>query len=281
MKKLLWRLFAAVIILTLQSCSELDVTGPNLDEGKLSSDSVFTEIDTTLNIKETHEGSLTIYSIDKYKTVVIKIPEITSFLFMERPEKSLEQIGRDSSFSLVVNSSYFDVFYDDPATYTGRYFKPAGYLKIDNKVIEEVKDDRQLTCFFAYSSSEKKLEMFGINDFSKTKDYDLVTQIGPRIIRDNVIDTVDIRTSFNGMLGWPRTTFATVNGKELYVIVNLDFSYVTLLQLGELLKTSGIFRKDLNVINFDGGFSTCLYIKNHPELSTQSGDIMPLLLCVK
>ncbi len=267
----------SVLLSMLLTCKNENVTGPP----PIKTDNTFADIDTTLKIQTTQEGDLTIYKIDRYNTVVVKIPRISSYIYMKRPAKSLEEIAKDSSFNLVVNASYFDVFYDDTAAHTGVNFKNAGFLKINNTIYENIKDDRQLTRLLAYNSKTNIVDYFNINDLDKTKDYDLVVQIGPQLIRDNEIDTTSILTSFNGYLAWPRTAFASVDGKEFYIIVNLNFTWVTLLNLAKMLRSSGIFKKQLNIINFDGGFSTCLYIKNHPEFSTNPGNKMPFLIGVR
>ncbi len=277
MKKITIFLLTVLLMSIHLSCNKENITGPV----PVKPDNEFTDIDTTLNIQTTQEGDLTIYKIDKYNTVVVKIPRISAYLFMQRPKKSLEQIAKDSSYSLVVNASYFDVFYDDSIAHTGINFKHAGYLRMNDSIYENLKDDRQLTRLFAYNSKTNIINYFSINDLNKTNDYDLVVQIGPQIIRENEIDTASIKASFNGDIPWPRTTFATVNGKEFYVIVNLGFESVTLLDLAKMLRSSGLFKKELNIINFDGGFSTSLYIKNHAEFSTSQGNIMPVLICVK
>jgi exopolysaccharide biosynthesis protein len=262
------------------------VSGLDSQSDTVSADTVFTNIDTTLNIQTTYEGTLTIYKIQKYSTVVVKIPSISSYLYMQRPRKSLEQIGRDSNYALVVNASYFDALFDDSVTYTGLHFEHAGYLKIQDTVYEQMKVDRQITRLFSYSSKRNIINYFDVSELDKTKDYDLVVQTGPQIIRKNEIDTACIDASINGNQVWWRTAFASVNGKEFYVVVtSLDkkthFPGMTLKDLGAMLRSTGIFKKELNVINFDGGMSTSLYIRNHPEFCFYPDVEMPVVLCVK
>jgi len=277
LKKIAGSLMTAFFLFVLISCNKEEVTESlNNTESKL-----FGDVDTTLNIQTTQEGDLTIFKVDKYNTVIVKIPRISSYLYMRRPEKSLEEIANDSNYTLVVNASYFDYYYDDPITYNGLNFKHAGFLKINDTIYKDIKDDRQLSRLFAYNSKKNIVDYFNINDLDKTNDYDLVVQIGPQIIRENEIDTIAIKTSINGELLWPRTTFASIDGKEFFIIVNLGFSSVTLIDLATMLRSTGIFKKDLDIINFDGGFSTSLYIKNHPELSTYSTNKLPLLIGVK
>jgi hypothetical protein len=281
MKEIAAILLAALLISVLPSCIQDNFLGPGSTSDRVSADSVFTDIDTTLDIQITQEGNLTIYKIDRYNTVVVKIPYISSYLYMQRPTKSLRQIAQDSSYALVVNASYFDFSIDYGPNDTTITYRNAGYLKINDTIYEEIKDDRQLSRLFAYDSRKNVVDYFGLNDLDQTRRYDLVVQIGPQVIWKNEIDTASIKISVNGDFPWPRTAFASVNGKEFYVIVNLGFASVTLWDLGKMLRSSGIFRKELDVINFDGGFSTSLYIRDHPEFSTHPDNIMPILIGVR
>jgi hypothetical protein len=277
MEKIPVLLVAALLISILPSCKQNYVVEPSPDQES----PLFTDIDTTLHIQTLQEGILTIYKIDRYNTVAVRIPHISAYLYFQNPTRSLEQVAQDSDYALVVNASYFDVTIHYGVNDTTTTFRNAGFLKIHDTVYEEIKDDRQLSRLFAYDSRMNIVNYFDIAELDQTREYDLVVQIGPQIIRKNEIDTPSIDASFNGSIPWPRTTFASVNGKEFYVIVNLGFSSVTLLELGNMLRSSGIFQKELNVINFDGGFSTSLYVRNHPEYSTSAGNTMPLLIGVK
>ena len=281
MKMIMQFFLTFVVISILLSCNRENSAEPAAMQEVFNTDTVFTDIDTTLHIQTTKEGELTFYQIDRYKTLVVKIPRISSYLFLKNPTKSLRQIALDSNYSLIVNASYFDFIIKYGATDTTRTFVHAGYLKIGDTVYENIKDDRQLTKIFAYDSKKNIVNYFNLSDLWQAQEYDLVVQIGPQIIRKNVLDSASINASFNGNLPWPRTTFASVNGKEFYIIVNLGFAPVTLLELGAMLRTSGIFKKDLDIINFDGGFSTSLYVKNHPEFCTYPDNKMPLLIGVK
>jgi len=280
MKDIIGFVLAAVLFSILPGCTREAPLEPRSTSDHVT-DGACAEIDTTLHIQTTQEGSLTIYKIDRFNTVVAKIPHISSYLFLQNPTKSLKQIAQDSNYALVVNASYFDVLVNYGASDTTVTYKHAGFLKIGETIYENIKDDRQITRLFAYDRRRNLVQYFSINDLNLTQAYDVVVQIGPQFIGKNEIDTASIRASFNGDLPWPRTAFASVNGKEFYVIVNLGFTPVTLLDLGVMLRSAGIFHKDLDAINFDGGFSTSLYIKGHPEFSTFPDNKMPLLLCVK
>ncbi|HTY38940.1 MAG TPA: phosphodiester glycosidase family protein [Bacteroidota bacterium] len=262
-------------------CSEGRTATASPNSPPIGADTVVAGIDTSLHIQTVLEGGLTIYRIDRYNTIVVKIPRISSYMYFPHPTRSLAEVGNDSGYALVVNASYFDntIEYGDHDTTVT--FRNAGYLKLGDSVYQQMKSDRQLTCLFAYDSRKNIVDYLGVNDLALTKDFDLVVQIGPQIIRKNEIDTTDIDASVNGDTQWERTAFASVNGKEFYIVVNLASSRVTLRDLGTLLKASGIFKKDLDAVNFDGGRSTSLYIRHHPEFSTKSGNRMPFLIGVR
>jgi exopolysaccharide biosynthesis protein len=271
MKRMRGVLFAALSILAFFACTQ--ATDPN---ARLFPEA---EIDTTLHIGVLQEGALTIFTVDKYSTVVVKIPRISSYIYSERPTRSLEQIATDSGYSLIVNGSFFDPLYDDTIAHTGLHYRHAGYLKISNTVYEDVKDDRQLSRLFAYSSAGNNVAYFPVNELEKINGYDLVIQTGPQIIWNNEVDTASINSSINGNRQARRTVFASIDGKEFYVIVTTYA--VTLTDFGTMLRSTGIFRKDLSAIDFDGGPSTRIYIKNHPELDFNANTPWPLLICVK
>jgi exopolysaccharide biosynthesis protein len=226
---------------------------------------------TPLKIQTFQTGNLTVYTIDKYDTRIVKIPRISAYLYLRMPTGLPEKVALDSNYSAVVNSSYFDI--------TPNGCLHAGYLKINDSVYVPMKGDKQLQRLFAYSSRLNTAAYFDTTEMAKTTGYDLVVQTGPQIIRKSRIDTASIASSINGPYPHPRTAFASVNGKDLYIIVALKD--VTLIDLGAMLLRSGIFTEGLDVINFDGGPSTALYVKGHPEFSNTPNKFLPMLLCVK
>lgn len=221
-------------------------------------------------VHQTNEGALTIYSIDRYNTIVVKIPRISSYLYLKQP-RTIEQVAQDSGFALVVNASYFDR--------VGSGFKAVGFLKIRDSVYEPYKQDRQLLRLFAYKSAAATAAFFDTTELGRTNDYDLVVQTGPQIVRGDRVDSASIDASINGNGRYPRTALACVNGNELFVIAALD--PVTLKELGGMLLSSGIFKSGLDIINFDGGPSTVIYVRNRPEFSYNAGKALPLLIGVR
>ncbi|MGE5365575.1 MAG: phosphodiester glycosidase family protein [Bacteroidota bacterium] len=240
-------------------------------------------VDSTLHIDTVRAGNLTVYHIDKFNTTIVKIPRISDYYFYENPNRTLEQVGKDSTYSLVVNTSYFDQIYIHP--FTGNHYRHAGYLRIKDSVYANLKHDKQLSRLFAYNFTTNTADYFNYTQLDKAAGYDLVVQTGPQLIRNSKIDTISINSSINGKRLAPRTAFASVNGKEFYVITSLGKKPpnggVLLYDLALLLQTCGIFRKQFDIINFDGGPSTRLYIKDCPRYSINSRQIAPVILCVK
>ncbi len=184
-------------------------------------------------VQTIQEGKLTIYNITKYSTIVVKIPEITSYIYQHKLEQTIAEMATDSAFSLLVNSSFFD--YDFPS----RSFSHAGYLKIHDQVLAPMIHDNQITRLFAYDSKNKAVSYFDTLDLDKTSDFDLVVQTGPQIVEKNTICTVFIDASTNGNRAAFRTAFGSVNGREFYIIVACR--QFTLEDLGSMLLRSGIF----------------------------------------
>jgi hypothetical protein len=272
-------LLTAILLIYLTGCVDEHSVDTDSSREDRTADTVFTTIDTTLHIKMMREGDLTIYTIDRYRTVVVNIPRISSYIFNPHPARSLMEVGLDSNFALVMNTSFFDWLVTYGPTDTVEMFRHAGYLKINNVLIENLKVERQLTALLAYDSRRNRVEYFDDNELDKTLDFDLVVQTGPMIVRKSRLDTAAIRASINGL--WPaqRTMLASVNGRDLYVIVTP--APVTLDAMGVMLMSSGIFKKELDIIDFDGGPSTSLYIRNHPELSTFPDRTMPASMGVR
>lgn len=273
-------LLTGVLLLLLAGCIDDHSVDATTALRHRAADTPLAYIDTTLHIQMLTEGDLTIYTIDRYHTVVAKIPRISSYIFNTHPVHSVGQTGRDSNFALVINSSFFDAFLRYGPTDTVLMYRNAGYLKINNVLIENLKVERQITALLAYNSTTNRVDYFDLNDLDKTLDFDLVTQIGPLIVHNGRLDSVAIRASINGYRPDTRTMFASANnGQDLYVVVTSGF--VQLDEIGKMLMSSGIFKNDLNVIDFDGGPSTSLYIRNHPELSLYPDKIMPALMGVR
>jgi exopolysaccharide biosynthesis protein len=225
----------------------------------------------THTIKTIQEGELTIYNIDDLGITIVKIPRISSYIYQKATTKNIEELAVDSSFTLLVNASYFDRGVNG-CTHSG-------YLKINGSKIENTIKDRQLNRLFAYDSKNNIVKNYAVEDIDSTTAFDLAFQTGPQIILNGKIDSASIDESINGNEYKIRTAFATVDNKNFYVII--DRHEITLKELGRLLLTFNIFKGTVNVINFDGGPSTALYVKNQPNTSYSVTSHLPLFIGVK
>lgn len=226
---------------------------------------------TKYTIKTIQEGELTIYNIDSEGITIVKIPRISSYIYNKLPQKSIESVAVDSSYLLVINASFYDRLTEG--------CKHSGYLKINGVKYEDKKRDYQLNRLFAYDSKKNIVRNYSVDELDSTENYDLVFQTGPQIILKGKIDSASIDESINGNEYKIRTAFAVVNDKDFYVIISrLE---VTLKNLGKMLLDFDIFKGEVNVINFDGGPSTVLYIKNQPNSNFGITKTLPLLIGVK
>lgn len=238
----------------------------------------FTAIRTDdLKIKTIADGDLTIYSINLFNTVIVKVPSISSYIMQTKSGsmKTVSETGTEGNYRVVVNSSFFDY---DPKTLL---YSHAGYLRIKDQILGTTKpNDMQIQGLLAYNSRENTAGIYDIKDSAETAGYDLVFQTGPRIVRDFGVDSMAIFYSYNGWAPAYRTVFAISGNKDFYIVITRDFA--TLDALAHLLIDSGIFYKgSLNAIDFDGGPSTCLYVKGHPEFNYNDSRRLPFLLGVK
>jgi len=257
MKKIIFLLFVSVFSFTGCKKENAVINNDTPNTGKYK-------------IQTIQQGNLTIYNVDKFDVTIVKIPKISACIYMQYPS-AVEKVAADSGYSLAVNSSYFD-------NLPQGYFH-AGYLKINNQKIAEYKTDKQLSKIFAYNTISNSVRFFNSTELSLTNDYDLVFQTGPQVIFKNKVDTSSIDSSINGNFERSRTLFASIDSKTFYVIIARI--PVSLKDLGQMLLDTGLFKGELNVINFDGGPSTSLFIQNQPSISYNIKTKLPLLLCVK
>lgn len=230
-----------------------------------------------LTITTEYDGNMTFYSLSKYRAIIVKIPQISDYIMQTdlNSIKNVTYIGKNGDYRLVVNASYYDF---DTQT---KVFSHAGYLKLNNKEIGITKpNDMQIQSLLAYNTKENKAKIFDLKDLDQTGSYDLVFQTGPQIVRNNELDSIAIKNSLNGAVPNFRTAFATVDNKDLYVIITRETA--TFYQMGHLLLDSGIFYKgELNAVGFDGGPSTILYVKDHDDLGWRIISSVPFCLGVK
>lgn len=227
-----------------------------------------------------------ITQIDSLHMTIIKIPEISEFLFLNDPGRPLAEVASDSGYALAVNASYFDYEKPLPLDRTKTRFLHAGFLRIkDSLHADLMAEERQLTALLAYDFERKHAEHFTLDELKDTEAYDFVVQTGPQIIRDGIVQGEEIKNSINGMGEYARTAFASVDGEGHYIILvkkTLLGGGIDLIKMGEVLLESGLFEGNLNVVNLDGGSSTSLYMRDNPDMTFHSGrQILPAMIVVK
>lgn len=232
------------------------------------------------------ENPFTITQIDSLHMTIIRIPEISEFLFLNDPARPLAEVALDSGYALAVNASYFDYEKPLPLDRTKTRFLHAGFLRIkDSLYADLMAEERQLTTLLAYDFEWDHAEYFTLDELKDTEAFDLVVQTGPQIIRDGIVQEEEIKNSINGMGEHARTAFASVDGEDHYIILvqkTLLGGGIDLIKMGEVLLESGLFKGNLNVVNLDGGSSTSLYMRDRPEMTFSSGrQILPALIVVK
>lgn len=238
------------------------------------------------SIEISHEtiGDVEIYDLKQYGIIVARIPGITKYLYATSDDQSAAKVALDSNYTLVVNGSYFDYASRRPGSSPDAYFIHAGYLKIDDSIYTPLQEDSQLTGLLVFNSLSGACAILDTAEMEAAKNYDLVVQTGPPIIRDGQIDRKAINVSVNGKIPNYRTALATGDNQDIYLIIThsgrANAKY-RLDDLGSILLQSGLFNDSLDVINLDGGSSTSLFVKDHPELCFHSGrEILPLFICV-
>lgn len=245
------------------------------------------ELDPEHDIIDTSSAqSDTFWTIDSLGITIIKVPEISTFLFLKEPGKSLADIAADSGYSIVVNGSYFDYERPLPLNRSKITFLHAGYLRVhDSLYAELMPEERQLTTLFSYDFDTDRSEFLPLDRLEESGAFDLVIQTGPQIIRNSLVQEDEIKASINGMGTHARSAFASVdNHTHYFITVKQDSAHpgLTLVELGEALLASQYFSGNLSVVNLDGGSSTSLYVKDNPELSHYGGrKILPALICVE
>ncbi|MCE1190404.1 MAG: phosphodiester glycosidase family protein [Ignavibacteria bacterium] len=215
-----------------------------------------------------NEDTYTVYWDHHADLIIVKIHEISEYVFIPNPTLSLKEYAEKEKLQIVVNASYFDGY----GPYT-----PAGYLKIKDSLYSQVKIDRQLQYCFDYNIQTRLLKIFPITHLESPTN-SIIVQTGPLLMQHDTVCYKSIEDCINGTRITARTAIAS-DLAGLYIVISRRGYKLT--EFAEKCKNSGIFSHDLQLINLDGGSSTALFIKEHPELSFHSEKILPILIGVK
>lgn len=138
--------------------------------------------------------------------------------------------------------------------------------------VAPVKQDRQLSHVVGYDPRSGLMRFQAVEAFdSAAVRFPIEFQTGPMVVERNRIATRSIDASINGNAPYRRTMLGyTDEDRAIYFIVTRQDA--TLASVAAALLGMPAFRgKTLTVVNLDGGASTALHSRNHPEL-----DIVPL-----
>ena len=182
---------------------------------------------------------------------------------------TLDKAGVKYPFRYIINGSYFE----------GSRVH-AGWLSVFGDQHTPLKVDRQLTHMAILDTSLTYLDFPDLELWNEnmTNEKAIEFQTGPLVIYNSGVDTLSIQASINGTGTHLRTLLATTreDGFTYFIITREP---CRLNELGDYLLSMDVFSgKTLDVMNLDGGSSTALYSRNHPELNFNTRRALPLFL---
>lgn len=252
------RLLTLVLLASIMmSCASLGI--PNMSE-------------TSLEDAQFMDGDILIQNDALYGITIVGFHDNFDFLYEPNNPMSLAKAGEAHPYRYIMNGSYFE----------GSRIH-AGWLSIFGVEHTPIKADRQLSHLAVLDTALSHLEFPSLDlwDSTMTREQTLEFQTGPLVIYANQVDTLSIEASINGTGAHLRTLLAyTEEDGMIYFIITRKVC--TLNELGTHLLTLTAFQgKTLHVMNLDGGSSTALYARNHPELNFNTSRHLPILLGVR
>ncbi len=218
------------------------------------------------------EEGVLIYSSKAYEMTIVGFNHNYEIIYEPSQPLSLGEAAEKYNFSYIINGSYFE----------GSRIH-AGWLSILGVQHTPIKADRQLTHMAILDTHLGYLDFPGLDlwDSSMTHSTSIEFQTGPLVIHENVIDTLSIKASINGESQHLRTFLAHTKEDDMkYFIITRHVG--PLEQMAEHLLSLPVFKgKTLSVMNLDGGSSTALYSRSHPELNFNTNRPLPILLGIR
>ncbi len=224
------------------------------------------------NGKTTIENGVLIHSTENYGMTIIGFSEGFDIIYEPTHPISLKEAAEKHPCSYIINGSYFE----DSRVH-------AGWLSIFGAQIAPLKADRQLTHMAVFDPGLGYLDFPSLDlwDSSMTSATSIEFQTGPLVIHANQIDTLSIVASINGGSSHLRTFLAfTEEDAMKYFIITRRTGPLD--KMAEHLLSLPVFEgKTLSVMNLDGGSSTALYARMHPELNYNINRPLPILLGIR
>jgi len=217
----------------------------------------------------TMDGDILMLSTAAFGMTLIGFTGNFQLLYEPTNPLTLEEAAGKTPYRYIINGSYFE----------GSRVH-AGWLSVFGVQHTPLKPDRQLSHVAVLDTSLTYLDFpdLGLWDTSMTQTRTLEFQTGPLVIHHSQLDTTSIQASINGLGSHLRTLMATTREDGMiYFIISREPCRLD--DLGDHLLSLDVFSgKTLDVMNLDGGSSTALYSRNHPELNFNTKRALPLFL---
>jgi len=219
--------------------------------------------------KTLSDGDIIIYNSDLYDLTIVGFKDNFEIIYEPEQPLSLKEAGDKYTFRYLINGSYFEA---------SRVH--AGWLSIFGTQYTPLKDDRQLSHMAVLDTSVGYIDFPSLDlwDSSMTNQTSIEFQTGPLVIDANAVDTLSIHASINGEGSHLRTFLAYTEEDGIkYFIISRQTGQLDLMAK-HLLSLPLFAGKTLSVMNLDGGSSTALYSRKHPELNFNVNRPLPILL---
>lgn len=218
------------------------------------------------------DNDIIVHNSSAFGLTIIGFSKNFELIYAPSDPLSLEDAGQEHAFRYIINGSYFE----------GNRVH-AGWLSIYETQHTPLKPDRQLSHMAVLDTSLAYLDFPDLElwDTSMTNQKAIEFQTGPLVIYENTVDASSIQTSINGTGAHLRTLLATTREDGMIYFI-ISRQPCRLDELGEYLLSLDVFSgKTLDVMNLDGGSSTALYSRDHPELNFNVNRPLPVLLGIE
>ena len=226
-------------------------------------------IKDSVTAKTIIDDGVVVYNSADFDLSIIGFKDNFEIIYEPLNPFSLEAAAQQYPYRYIINGSYFE-----------HSRVHAGWLSIFGVSHSPVKPDRQLSHMAILDTSTGYLAFpeLGLWDATLTSPKTLEFQTGPLVIHANTLDTLSIQASINGSEPHLRTllAFTEEDAMTYFIITRKECG---LDELGKQLLSLPLFSgKTLSVLNLDGGSSTALYARNHPDLNFNIRRPLPVLL---
>jgi len=218
------------------------------------------------------DNGILVHNSENFGITIVGFKSNFEIIYEPSQPLSLKEAGEKHPYPYIINGSYFE----------GSRVH-AGWLSIFGVQQTPIKDDRQLSHMAILDTNLRYIDFPDLDlwDSSMTSATSLEFQTGPLVIHANQIDTLSIQASINGVSSRLRTFLAYTDEDDMkYFIIARHAGPLD--KMAQHLLSLPVFEgKTLSVVNLDGGSSTALYSRNHPELNFNVNRPLPILLGIR